>query len=197
MGGFSEEQAALAQLLHNAMRDKPFSELFTVTLSQQGSQLVGEVLLQAVEQSGYSFDQIDAVGALTSAAMPLVMAMMNAASKRNIALDGFIMDFVYPSTKGVNIQGKRVLLVDSWLSEKSYVQTSSLVTLRHGNELSLDFGIVERLGAETIAVLALVSDVVAQEDGKRHLQIIHPVTGEHTTMPLICAYNEAFLRAVQ
>ena len=30
--------------------------------------------------------------------------------------------------------------------------TSSLVTLRNGNELSLDFGVVEQLGAQVVAI---------------------------------------------
>lgn len=73
----------------------------------------------------------------------MVSAMIQAAASRGEDLDGFVMDFVYPSIKGPSIEGRRVVLLDAWLSEKSYVQTSSLVTLRNGNELSLDFGIVD------------------------------------------------------
>lgn len=69
------------------------------------------------------------------------------------------MDFVYPSIKGPSIAGKRVVLIDSWLSEKSYVQTSSLVTLRNGNELSLDFSVVENEGAKVLAVTSLIGGV--------------------------------------
>ena len=91
--------------------------------------------------------------------MPLVSAMIQAAASRGEDLDGFVMDFVYPSIKGPSIAGKRVVLIDSWLSEKSYVQTSSLVTLRNGNELSLDFSVVENEGAKVLAVASLIGGV--------------------------------------
>ena len=57
---------------------------------------------------------------------------------------------------GAAERDRRVMLLDAWLSEKSYVQTSSLVTLRNGNELSLDFGVVEQLGAQVVAITSLV-----------------------------------------
>lgn len=85
--------------------------------------------------------------------------MIQAAASRGEDLDGFVMDFVYPSIKGPSIKGKRVVLLDSWLSEKSYVQTSSLVTLRNGNELSLDFGVVEHEGAKVVAIASLIGGV--------------------------------------
>ena len=44
------------------------------------------------------------------------------------------------------------MAVEKW----AYVQTSSLVTLRNGNELSLDFGVVEQLGAQVVAIASLV-----------------------------------------
>ena len=49
--------------------------------------------------------------------------------------------------------------MDAWLSEKSFVQTSSLVTLRHGNELNLDFSILQNEGAELLAITSLVGSL--------------------------------------
>ena len=143
-------------LLQAEMKDKPFSELSAVLFDHRGASIVGHILLDTLEEAGYSVDDFDAVGALTAAAVPLVSAMIQAAASRGEDLDGFVMDFVYPSIKGPSIAGKRVVLVDSWLSEKSYVQTSSLVTLRNGNELSLDFSVVEHEGANVVAVASMV-----------------------------------------
>ena len=104
--------------------------------------------------------------------------MIQAAASRGEDLDGFVMDFVYPSIKGPSIEGRRVVLLDAWLSEKSYVQTSSLVTLRNGNELSLDFGIVEQLGAKVVAIASLVGG------GAKDINVVNPSTGDEQTLPL-------------
>ena len=184
-----EPKAQLRQLLAASITNKPFSELSDVTFHHRGAELVGHVLLDTVEEAGYTLDDFDAVGALTAAAVPLVTSMITAAGSRGQDLDGFVMDFVYPSVKGPSIAGKRVILIDSWLSEKSYVQTSSLVTLRNGNELSLDFGIVRKEGAEVLGVAALIGGPF------NTLNVVHPVTGEGTELPFIRAYDEDELRA--
>ena len=130
----------------------------------------------------------DAVGALTAASVPMVSAMIQAAASRGEDLDGFVMDFVYPSIKGPSIEGRRVVLLDAWLSEKSYVQTSSLVTLRNGNELSLDFGIVEQLGAKVVAIASLVGG------GAKDINVVNPSTGDEQTLPFIQVFDESELR---
>ena len=139
-----EPREQLRQVLAQAIKGKPFNELYSVAFDHRTAATVGHVLLDALEEQGYGVDDFDAVGALTAAAVPLVSAVILAAASRGEDLDGFVMDFVYPSVKGPSIAGKRVILLDAWLSEKSYVQTSSLVTLRNGNELSLDFNMRAR-----------------------------------------------------
>ena len=151
-----EPREQLATLLKEHVVGRPFSELAVVTFDHRAATVMGHVLIDALEDAGYSIDDFDAVGALTAASVPMVSAMIQAAASRGEDLDGFVMDFVYPSIKGPSIEGRRVVLLDAWLSEKSYVQTSSLVTLRNGNELSLDFGIVEQLGAKVVAIASLV-----------------------------------------
>ena len=136
-----EPHEQLATLLKEHVVGRPFSELASVTFDHRAATVMGHVLIDTLEDAGYSVDDFDAVGALTAAAVPMVSAMIHAAASRGEDLDGFVMDFVYPSIKGPSIEGRRVMLLDAWLSEKSYVQTSSLVTLRNGNELSLDFGV--------------------------------------------------------
>ena len=107
-------------------------------------------------------------------------------------LDGFVMDFVYPSVKGPSIANKRVILLDSWLSEKSYVQTSSLVTLRNGNELSLDFGVVEAQNAQVVAIASLIGGVDMTEPT---ITVVNPVNGESHALPFIEVFHESDLKA--
>lgn len=177
---------------------KPFSELMNVSLDHEGAQLAGHVLLDTLEEQGYGLDDFDAVGALTAAALPLACAMVHAAASRGQDLDAFVMDFVYPSVKGPSIDGKRVVLLDSWLSEKSYVQTSSLVTLRHGNELGLDFSIVTSRGARVVAIASLVGGVRPRSGepaaGQLTIDVVDPVTDAHSELPFIEVFDEYTLR---
>lgn len=185
-----EPRDQLKTLLQAEMKDKPFSELASVTFDHRGASVVGHILLDTLEEAGYSVDDVDVVGALTAAAVPLVSAMIQAAASRGEDLNGFVMDFVYPSIKGPSITGKRVVLLDSWLSEKSYVQTSSLVTLRNGNELSLDFSVVEREGAEVLAVASLIGGVDMIHPT---IKVVNPVSGDESELPFIEVYKESEL----
>ena len=135
--------------------------------------------------------------------------MIQAAASRGEDLDGFVMDFVYPSIKGPSIKNRRVVLVDAWLSEKSYVQTSSLVTLRNGNELSLDFGVVDAQGAEVVAITSLVGGVgeSARPAGSANaagsansadvatIAVVNPVTDEQHALPFVPVFDESELSA--
>ncbi|MDF7665672.1 orotate phosphoribosyltransferase [Bifidobacterium sp. ESL0745] len=183
----------LQVLLQSAVEKKPFSELFDVSLDHSGAELIGDALLDTLEKRGFALDAFDAVGALTAAAVPMVTAVTHAAHVRGRELDGFVMDFVYPSIKGPSISGKRVVLLDSWLSEKSYVQTSSLVTLRNGNELSLDFSVVEHEGAQVVAIASLIGGVSGDADAST-IKVINPVSGEKCNLPFARAFDEDELR---
>ncbi|WEV42160.1 orotate phosphoribosyltransferase [Bifidobacterium sp. ESL0682] len=186
-------KSELSTLLQAAVTRKPFSELFDVSLDHRGAELIGDALLDALEKRGFGLDDFDAVGALTAAAVPMVVAVMQAAHARDRELDGFVMDFVYPSIKGPSIAGKRVVLLDSWLSEKSYVQTSSLVTLRNGNELSLDFSVVEHEDAQVVAIASLIGGVSGDADSGS-IKVINPVSHEEKNLPFVMAFDEDDLR---
>ena len=175
----------LRALLAQEIGGRPFTELSGVTFHHRGAELAGHVLLDTLEDAGYSVDDFDAVGALTAAAVPLADAMLHAAASRGQDLDAFVMDFVYPSIKGPSIEGRRVILLDAWLGRKSYVQTSSLVTLGKNNELNLDCGIIQRQGAKTLAIASLVG---GRTGGS--IQVVDPVDGSRQRLPFICAYQE-------
>ncbi|MFD0704186.1 hypothetical protein ACFQY8_00235 [Alloscardovia venturai] len=159
-----EPKQRLEKLLRSEVADKQFNELTGVTYHHDGAALAGHAMLDALETAGFSIDDFDAVGALTTAGIPLVTSMISAAASRGQELDGFVMDFVFPSVKGPSIKDKRVILVDAWLSEKSFVQTSSVVTLTHGNELNLDFAVLENEGAQVLAIASLIGSTGLVED---------------------------------
>ena len=190
-----EPRDQLRTLLERHVVGRPFSELAAVTFDHRAATVMGHVLLDALEDAGFAVGDYTAVGALTAAAVPLVGAMTQAAASRGEDLDGFVMDFVYPSVKGPSVKGRKVVLLDAWLSEKSYVQTSSLVTLRNGNELSLDFSIVEREGAEVLAVASLVGGIGEAAASDSVVEVVDPVDGSRRELPFVRVYDERDLRA--
>lgn len=193
---YLEPREQLRRLVAADVAGKPFSELSSVAFDHRGSALAGHVLLDAVEDAGYSVDDFDAVGALTAAAVPFACAMQHAAASRGEDLDAFVIDFVFPGIKGPAIKGRRVLLLDAWLGEKSYVQTSSLVTLRRGNELSLDFGVVENLGAQVVAVAALVGGAHDGEGAPTaSIEVVNPVDESRRAVPFVAVFDEDTLQA--
>ena len=64
----------------------------------------------------------------------------------------------------------------------------ALITLRNGNELSLDFGIVEQLGAKVVAIASLVGG------GAKDINVVNPSTGDEQTLPFIQVFDESELR---
>ena len=187
-----EPKDQLKALIQADIENKPFSELFSVSFDHHGAVLLGHVLLDTLEEQGLAVYDYDAVGALTAAAVPMVSALVAAAASRGENLNGFVMDFVYPAVKGPSIEGKNVLLLDAWLSEKSYVQTSSLVTLRNGNELGLDFGIIQACGAKAVAIAAVIGGVDMDQPT---IEVVNPVNNERMSLPFYQLFHEQELKA--
>lgn len=183
----------LQQLVKRDIQDRPFSELSTVAFDHEGNALAGNALLGTLDAAGFKAGTFDAVGALTAGAVPFVTAMMHAATTEGQDLDSFVLDFVFPGIKGPSIKGKRVVLVDAWLSEKSYIQTSSLVTLKNDGELNLDFGILSQLGAEVVAITALVGGSTSPESegALSTITVVNPVTEKSAELPFIPVFRES------
>lgn len=182
------DRARLKQIVASAVGPKPFSELYDVSLSHEGSSLSGKELFAAMVQAENDgrIAHVDAIGALTTAAIPLAVALISAASQKGRALDAFTLDFVFPSTKGTPVAGKNVLLLDAWLSERSYIQTSSIVTLHRGNELGLDFGILTSKGATPVGIAALVGGTGALKGERAGLiRVINPADGSASDLPFL------------
>lgn len=188
-----EQRGELGNMLRATMAGKPFSELYAATFNHRGALLIGDVLLDTLEERGFRLGDFDMVGALTAAAVPMVDAVIHAALRRGAAIDGFVMDFVYPSIKGPSIADRRVVLLDAWLSEKSYVQTSSLVTLRNGNELSLDFSVVKQEHATVVAIASLIGAQTSKPGEPSQIEVIDTVDGDTRQIPSVSVFDESEL----
>ena len=86
-----EPREQLATLLKEHVVGRPFSELAAVTFDHRAATVMGHVLIDALEDAGYSIDDFDAVGALTAASVPMVSAMIQAAASRGEDLDGCLL----------------------------------------------------------------------------------------------------------
>ena len=182
-----EEKSILKTMLKEAVGSNPFSDLFGITMSDKGCLLCGRAVLDALEKSGIDLAMVGAIGALSPSGVPLAMCCIVAARERGLSVDAFSMDFVYPSLKGPRVDGKDVVLVDAWISDLGYIQTSSLVTLTEHQELELDWSIVKDAGAHVLAVASLVA---GSEEGQipEDLDLKDVNTGEEKRVPFAYAF---------
>lgn len=90
-----------------------YVDLRRVTLHGEAAPLVGEVMLDLVEDL-----QIDAVGGLTMGADPVATAMLHASARRRRALDAFVVrksekaHGLQQRIEGPSVSGRRVLVVE-------------------------------------------------------------------------------------
>ena len=62
--------------------------------------------------------------------------------------------------------------------------------LRNGNELSLDFGIIEAQGAQVVAVASLIGGVDMTDPT---IRVVDPVKGTESELPFIEVFHESEL----
>lgn len=184
-----EEKNILKTMLKEVVGSNPFSDLFGVTMSDKGCLLCGRAVLDALEKSGIDLAMVGAIGALSPSGVPLAMCCMAAARERGLSVDAFSMDFVYPSLKGPRVDGKDVVLVDAWISDLGYIQTSSLITLTERQELELDWSIVREAGAHILAIASLVAGS-GEEEPPAQLELKDVNTGGAQSMPFAYAFSK-------
>ena len=171
----------LEKMVRADIEGKPFSELTKVTYDHDGAQLCGHVMLDNLEEKGFVIGDFTAVGALTAAAIPLVCAIMHAAASRGEDLDGFLMDFVYPSIKGPSIKGKKVILVDAWLSELAI--TSLVGSLGKGLAAGVSTDTATDVGSGTDMGLDLNID--EGQDQEMTITLVNPLSQEKQDLPFL------------
>jgi orotate phosphoribosyltransferase len=124
-----------------------YVDLRRVTLSAEASPLVGDVMLDLVDDL-MADPGVDAVGGLTMGADPVAMAMLHAAARRGRSLDAFV---VRKSTKdhglqrrieGPSVAGRRVVAVED--------------TSTTGGSVLIAVEALREAGADVVAVAVLV-----------------------------------------
>ena len=68
-----------------------YVDMRRATLHHEAAPLIGHVMLDMLEETGLSTDDVDAVGGLTMGADPVATAMLHAAASRGLDLDAFVV----------------------------------------------------------------------------------------------------------
>ena len=88
------------------------------TLHHEAAPLIGHVMLDLLEENGFSVDEVDAVGGLTMGADPVATAMLHAAAARGLDLDAFVVrkaakdHGMKRQIEGPSVEGKRVVVLE-------------------------------------------------------------------------------------
>lgn len=125
-----------------------YVDMRRATLHHEAAPLIGHVMLDMLEESGFSPDDYDAVGGLTMGADPVATAMLHAASSRGLDVDAFVVrkaakdHGMKRQIEGPDVSGKRVVV----LEDTSTTGGSPLEAARALREA----------GAEVVAVAVIV-----------------------------------------
>ncbi len=95
-----------------------YIDLRRATLHHEAAPLIGHLLLDHLEVSGYGPGDIDAVGGLTLGADPVAGAVLHAAASRGLAIDAFVVRKeakaygMQRRIEGPDVVGKSVVAVE-------------------------------------------------------------------------------------
>lgn len=131
--------------LASGMEADYYIDLRRVTLQHEASRLVGQVMLELLDDAGIEFD---AVGGLTMGADPVGSAIMRAAGDAGRPIDTFVVRKAQKSygmgrqVEGPSVEGRRVVVVE----DTSTTGGSALTAVEA----------LQRAGAEVVAVAIIV-----------------------------------------
>ena len=77
--------------LASGLESNFYVDMRRATLHHEAAPLIGHVMLDLLEENGFSVDEVDAVGGLTMGADPVATAMLHAAAARGLDLDAFVV----------------------------------------------------------------------------------------------------------
>ena len=133
-----------------------YVDLRRITLHHRAAPLVGHVLLDQLEESGFGPADIDAVGGLTLGADPVATALMHAAASRGLNLDAFVVrkeskaHGLQRRVEGPDVKGRKVVAVED--------------TSTTGGSVLTAVDALQEAGAEVVAVAVIVDrDTGARE----------------------------------
>lgn len=133
-----------------------YIDLRRATLHHHAAPLIGHVMLDMLEESGFGTAEVDAVGGLTMGADPVGTAILHAAASRGLDLDAFVVrkeskaHGLQRLVEGPDVQGRRVVAVE----DTSTTGGSALTAVKA----------LRDAGAEVVAVAVIVDrDTGARE----------------------------------
>ena len=147
-----------------------YIDLRRATLHHRAAPLIGHVMLDMLEESGFGPADIDAAGGLTMGADPVGTALLHAAASRGLNLDSFVVRKESKShgmqrrVEGPDVSGRRVVAVE----DTSTTGGSALTAVKALKEaraevvavaviVDRDTGARERIEAEGLPYLAALS----------------------------------------
>ncbi len=123
-------------------------DLEQATLHHEAAPLIGHVMIDLLEESGYAPGDYDSVGGATRSASYVATALLHAATSRGLDLDAFCVCAAAPSPEslppieGPSINGRKIVVIDDPYAEGNS-PLPALETLRQAQ-------------AEIVAVAAVV-----------------------------------------
>jgi orotate phosphoribosyltransferase len=118
-----------------------------VTLHHEGAPLVGHVMLEQLDASGFGPGAIDAVGGLTLGADPIATALLHAASGQDRDLDAFVVrkeakeHGMQRRIEGPDVKGRRVVVVEDTSTTGSSALTA-VEALREAGAIVLAVAVI-------------------------------------------------------
>jgi orotate phosphoribosyltransferase len=143
-------------VLSSGMEADFYVDLRRLTLHHAGAPLVGQVMLDLVDEWDF-----DAVGGLTLGADPVATAMLHAANQRGRALDAFVVrkegkaHGLQRRIEGPDVAGRRVLAVEDTSTTGSSVLTAVDALKEAGAEVVGTAVIVDRGAGDAVRATGL------------------------------------------
>ena len=104
--------------LASGLESNFYVDMRRATLHHEAAPLIGHVMLDLLEENGFSVDEVDAVGGLTMGADPVATAMLHAAAARGLDLDAFVVrkaakdHGMKRQIEGPSVEGNRVVVLE-------------------------------------------------------------------------------------
>ena len=104
--------------LASGLESNFYVDMRRATLHHEAAPLIGHVMLDLLEENGFSVDEVDAVGGLTMGADPVATDMLHAAAARGLDLDAFVVrktakdHGMKRQIEGPSVEGKRVVVLE-------------------------------------------------------------------------------------
>lgn len=164
------QKARLVQLVseHN-------NDMQAVLLHHEGAVLLGHVLLDALEEAGYSPQEVDMAGGIENKALGIGMALLQAAASRGLELDLFNLVPISKGTEnttcsiemqlfGAKLQDKAVVVLSLSPNKGNCVKNVIKVVKENGGKviaaavgLELTTTLREEIKAEGVELVAAIT----------------------------------------